>query len=167
MYAVDTYTINDGILVKLSLEKHPDMEKRKLIIANKRGFKGAFIDDGKLSLTGTEKIYILGENLELILKIMKFDISNIICDYTKYRMSFLEKEVCNYIPDIRKLGINDIDENKFYKLVGFTENEIKIITNEKTIIDDNTSEKNDIVEQKVEEMKKPKKILKKKIKSDE
>ena len=164
MYAVDTYTINDGILVKLSLEKHPDMEKRKLIIANKRGFKGAFIDDGKLSLTGTEKIYILGENLELMLKIMKFDISNIICDYTKYRMSFLEKEVCNYIPDIRKLGIKDIDENKFYKLLGFTEYEIKLITNEKINIDDNKSEKNDIVE---EVMKKPKKIIKKKIKNDE
>ena len=75
-------------------------------------------DEGKLSLTGTEKIYILGNNLELILKIMNFEISHIICDYTKYRMSFLEKEVCNYIPDIRKLGINDITEDEFYKLFG-------------------------------------------------
>ena len=77
MYAVDTYTINEGILVKKAIEMHPDMKKCKLIISNKRGFNGAFIDDGKLSLTGTEKIYILGENLELILKIMKFKISNL------------------------------------------------------------------------------------------
>ena len=126
MYAVDTYTINDGILVKKVIEMHPDMKKCKLIISNKRGFNGAFIDDGKLSLTGTEKIYILGENLELILKIMKFKISNLICDYTKYRMSFLEKEVCNYLPDIRKLGIKDINELEFYKLIGLTNDEINL-----------------------------------------
>ena len=129
MWAIDTYTLNEGILVKKATEQHPDANKRKLIIANKRGFKGAFIDEGKLSLTGTEKIYMLGENLELILKIMNFGISNILCDYTKYRMSFLEKEVCNYIPDIRKLGIADITEDKFYKLIGLTRQEINQIKN--------------------------------------
>ncbi len=40
-------------------------------------------------------------------------------------MSFLEKEVCNYIPDIRKLGIADITEEDFYKLIGLTSNEIE------------------------------------------
>jgi len=129
MWAVDTYTIKEGLMVKKATEQHPDANKRKLIIANKRGFKGAFIDEGKLSLTGTEKIYILGENLEIILKIMNFGISNILCDYTKYRMSFLEKEVCNYIPDIRKLGIADITEDEFYKLIGLTQQEINQIKN--------------------------------------
>jgi hypothetical protein len=129
MWAVDTYTLNEGILVKKATEKHPDANKRKLIIANKRGFKGAFIDEGKLSLTGTEKFYILGNNLEIILKIMNFGISGIICDYTKYRMSFLEKEVCNYIPDIRKLRIADITEAEFYKLLGLTPQEISQINN--------------------------------------
>jgi len=129
MWAIDTYTLNEGILVKKATKQHPEANKRKLIIANKRGFKGAFIDEGKLSLTGTEKIYMLGENLELILKIMNFGISNILCDYTKYRMSFLEKEVCNYIPDIRKLGIADITEDEFYKLIGLTHQEINQITN--------------------------------------
>ena len=62
------------------------------------------------------KIYILGDNLELILKIMNFGISNMICDYTKYRMSFLEKEVCNYIPDIRKLDIKVLLIKMFYLL---------------------------------------------------
>ena len=60
---------------------------------------------------------------------MNFGISNIICDYTKYRMSFLEKEVCNYIPDIRKLGITDITEDEFYKLIGLTRQEINQIKN--------------------------------------
>lgn len=46
------------------------------------------------------------------------------CDYTKYRMSFLEKEVYNYIPDIRKLGIEDINELDFYKLIELIEDEI-------------------------------------------
>ena len=41
-------------------------------------------------------------------------------------MSFLEKEVCNYIPDIRKIGIKDIDETQFYKLIGLTQDEIKL-----------------------------------------
>ena len=128
-WAIDTYTIKEGLMVKKATEPHPDASKRKLIIANKRGFKGAFIDEGKLSITGTEKIYILGEKLEVILKIMNFGISNIICDYTKYRMSFLEKEVCNYIPDIRKLGITDITEDEFYKLIGLTRQEINQIKN--------------------------------------
>lgn len=124
MWAIDTYTIKEGLIVKKATEQHPDANNRKLIIANKRGFKGAFIDEGKLSLTGTEKIYILGENLEIILKIMNFGISDIICDYTKYRMSFLEKEVCSYLPDIRKLGITDITEDEFYELIGLTNQEI-------------------------------------------
>lgn len=135
MLAVDTYTIQEGILVRKVNTLHPDANKRKIIIANKRGFNGAFIDNGKLSLTGTEKIYILGDNLELILKIMNFQISHIICDYTKYRMSFLEKEVCDYIPDIRKLGIDDINEKKFYKLIGLNIDELKLLNIK--FVDDN------------------------------
>jgi len=130
-WAIDTFTIKEGILVKKATEQHPDANKRKLIIANKRGFKGAFIDEGKLSLTGTEKIYMLGDNLEVILKLMNFGFANIICDYTKYRMSFLEKEVCNYLPDVRKLGIQDITEDEFYKLIGFTPQEINDFWTEK------------------------------------
>ena len=51
MLAIDTYTINDGIMIKKAIEIHPDANKRKIIIANKRGFKGSFIDESKLSLT--------------------------------------------------------------------------------------------------------------------
>jgi len=100
MYAVDTYTIKDGILVKKVKEKHPDTNKRKIIIANKSSFNGAFIDEGTLGLTGSDKTYIIGDNLELILKMLKFNICDIICHFTKYRQDFLEKEVYTYLPEI-------------------------------------------------------------------
>ena len=57
-------------------------------------------------------------------------------------MSFLEKEVCNYIPDIRKLGIKDIDENQFYKLIGLTHDEIQLF-NKNNIINDNINTQSD------------------------
>jgi hypothetical protein len=127
MWAIDTYTLNEGILVKKATEQHPDANKRKLIIANKRGFKGAFIDEGKLCLTGNHKFYILGDNLELIKKIMDFNISVVISDYPKYGQSFLDNEAFKYIPDIRKLGIVDITEDEFYRLIGLTHQEINQI----------------------------------------
>ena len=127
MWAVDTYTIKEGILVKKATEQHPDANKRKLIIANKRGFKGAFIDEGKLSLTGNHKFYILGDNLELVKKILDFTIGVVISDYMKYGQSFLDNEAFKYLPDLRKLGIQDITEDEFYKLLGLTRQEINQI----------------------------------------
>ena len=62
MWAIDTYRINEGIMVKKAIEQHPDANKRKLIISNKASFTGAFIDEGKLGLTGNHKFYILGDN---------------------------------------------------------------------------------------------------------
>jgi hypothetical protein len=132
MWGVDTYTLKEGVLVKKTTEKHPDMEKRKLIISNKRGFRGAFIDEGKLGLTGNHKFYILGENLELIQKMTCFGIIDIICDFTKYGQAFLDNSAFTYIPDLRKLGgiiANDITEDKFYVLIGLTNQEIEMIRN--------------------------------------
>ena len=125
----DTYTIKEGIMVKKAIEQHPDANKRKLIISNKASFTGAFIDEGKLSLTGNDKSYIIGDNLELILKLLSFKISDMISHFTKYRQDFLEKEVYTYLPDIRKLGIADITEDEFYKLIGLTNQEINQIKN--------------------------------------
>ena len=100
---------------------------RDIII--KFGFCELFPNSKYGHLYRSDKTYIIGEKLELILKMLTFKIINIISHFTKYRQDFLEKEVYTYLPDIRKLGINNIEENKFYKLVGFTENEIKLITN--------------------------------------
>ncbi len=163
MWAVDTYTVKDGLMVKKTTEKHPDANKRKLIISNKRSFVGAFIDDGTLSLTGSEKIYVLGNNLELILKIMNFSVCNIICDYTKYRMSFLEKEVGDYIPDIRKLQITDIEEDELYKLVGFTTGEIQQIKNPSSSVQRKMNEVVEDEEEKRTNPIPPKTIKRKKI----
>ena len=129
MWAVDTYTIKEGLMVKKATEQHPDANKRKLIISNKASFTGAFIDEGKLGLTGNDKSYIIGDNLELILKLLSFKISDMISHFTKYRQDFLEKEVYTYLPDIRKLGIADITEDEFYKLIGLTRQEINQIKN--------------------------------------
>lgn len=129
MWAVDTYTIKEGLMVKKATEQHPDANKRKLIISNKASFTGAFIDEGKISLTGNHKFYILGDNLELVKKMLDFRIINIIGHYTKYGQDFLDNEAFKYIPDIRKLGIADITEDEFYKLIGLTRQEINQIKN--------------------------------------
>ena len=148
MWAIDTYTLNEGILVKKATEQHPDANKRKLIIANKRGFKGVFIDEGKMSLTGNHKFYILGDNLELIKKIMDFNISVVISDYPKYGQSFLDSEAFKYIPDIRKLGIADITEHEFYKLIGLTRQEINQIKNPSSneVVEDEDEVETEVIE---------------------
>jgi len=125
--AVDTYRVKDGLFVKKTNERHPDASKRKLIIANKSSFNGAFIDEGKLGLTGSDKMYVLSDDLDLILKLLKFKLSNIIAHYTKYRQDFLEKDTIEYIPDLQKIGINDITENEFYTLIGMTQDEINML----------------------------------------
>jgi len=128
-WAVDTFTIKDGLMVKKAIEQHPDAHKRKLIISNKASFTGAFIDEGNLSLTGNHKFYILGDNLKLIKKMLDFKIINMISHYTKYGQDFLDNEAFKYLPDIRKLGITDITEDEFYMLIGLTRQETNQIKN--------------------------------------
>ena len=142
MWAVHTYTIKEGIMVKKIKDIHPDMSKRKLIISNKSSFRGVFIDEGKLGITGMN-YYILGDNLELIKKILGFNISNIISHFTKYGQDLLSNECFSYIPDLRKLNIIDKGvgiaternlqelslENDFYTLIGLTEDEIQQVNN--------------------------------------
>lgn len=126
MFAVDTYTIKDGIMVKKATTIHPDADKKKIIIANKSSFEGAFIDSGTLSLTGNHKFYILGSNLEILLKLLGTGIARMICHFTKYGQDFLDSDAFKYIPDIRKLGFEDIEENEFYDLLELTDIEKNI-----------------------------------------
>jgi hypothetical protein len=76
--------------------------------------------------------------LEVVKKLLEFDISSVISDYLKYGQSFLDNEAFTYIPDIRKLGIQYITEEEFYKLIGLTHQEINQIKNplSKEVIED-------------------------------
>ena len=104
-----------------------DTFKRKLVIANKCSFNGSFIDNGSLSICGTNNRYVLGDNLELIQKILNFKLSKIINHMTKYNQDYLSKEALEFIPDLRKLGIIDITEEKYYELLGLSDEEIQRI----------------------------------------
>ena len=75
----------------------------------------------------------MGDNLELVKKMLSFSITNIIGHYTKYGQDFLDNEAFNYLPDIRKLGITDITEDEFYKLIGLTRQEIHKIKSLKVL----------------------------------
>ncbi len=120
-YAVDTYTIKDGLQVKKADVDHVHAKVPKLIIANKSSFRGTYLDDGRLSLTGYDKTYILGDNLDTIKEMLEYKICEIISHYTKYRQDFLEREVYVYLPDIRKLG--KISEEELYDRIGLTKEE--------------------------------------------
>ena len=128
-WGVDTFRLKDGIIVKKMIEEHPDTNKEKLIVANKNSINGVFIDEGKLGLTGNDKVYILGDNLQLIKKLLSFKLAHMICQYTKYRQDFLDSEAFTFIPDLRKNGYTNITEYEFYDLIGFTKNEINDIKN--------------------------------------
>ena len=129
-YGINTYTLDKGYEFKKMLKKHADSDKTKLIIPNKCSFKGCFIDNGNIGLVGTHKYYILGDNLEILLNMLNYKFINLICEYTKYSQDFVDNEVFNFIPDIRKLkniNYDNLTEEYFYNLVGFNKDEIKII----------------------------------------
>jgi hypothetical protein len=123
-YMVDTYRIKEGIMVKRGLVRHIDMDKRKLIVSSKTGFRGTYIDEGKLGITGRNNGYILGDNLELIQKLLTFKISTMINNVVKYHMQLRDDHVMKFIPDLRKLNINDITEDGLYEMIGLTQDEI-------------------------------------------
>jgi len=126
-YAVYTYTMKEGLKVKKLKVRHRDADKPKLIIANKSGFNGAFIDNGELGITGGEKVYILGTHLDQLKRMFTFKITYLIANLTKYRMDILDTVAYKYIPDIRKLNLPNLSESDLYKLIGFSKTEIDII----------------------------------------
>ena len=42
-------------------------------------------------------------------------------------MGFMDSEFFKFIPDLRKLNYDDIDENVFYKLINLSDNELEVI----------------------------------------
>jgi hypothetical protein len=93
---------------------------------------------------------------------LTFKISDIISHYTKYRQDFLEKEVYTYLPDIRKLGIVNITEDEFYKLIGLTRQEINQIKNPSSnkVIEDEDEVENEVIEIQVKPATKKIKVVK-------
>ena len=79
------------------------------------------------------------------MKMLSYKIIDIIGHYTKYGQDFLDNEAFTYLPDIRKLGIEDIDEKKLYKLIGLTQDEIKLFDKNNIINDDVNSQTDEIL----------------------
>lgn len=123
-FGITTYRVKDGMIVKKMIEPHPDIDKNKLIIANKRSFIGSFIDNGSIGLCGSDKFYILGNHLDWLLSLLSFRISLMVSSFIKYRQSFLDREAFTFLPDIRKLG-KKITEDELYDLLKLTPEEIK------------------------------------------
>ena len=124
--AVDSYTHRDGIIVKKTNSIHPHAHIKKLILANKSSLQGAFIDNGHLSLTGNHKAYIIGSNLELMKSLFNYKLIRLLENYMKFYQDLVNRDVYNYIPDIRLLK-TPINESNLYKKIGFTESELKEI----------------------------------------
>jgi hypothetical protein len=119
-YCIDTYVDDKDKEYQLNITKtyHPDYDKIKLILSHKASLEGIFIDKGKLGICGTHNYYILGNNLELIKKILTFEIIKKASMFTKYGQNLLDTDFFTYVPDLRKLGYTDITEDEFNKLIG-------------------------------------------------
>ena len=132
-FCIDTYILNEGIKINKSYDRHIDADKIKLIIPHKSSLNGIFIDNGRLGICGNDNYYILGNNkyLKIIKKIMSFKLILIASLFTKSRQNYLDTDIFLYIPDLTKLPNGnkylDITEDKFYKLIGLSQAEIKEI----------------------------------------
>ena len=62
--------------------------------------------DKVIGLTGSDKFYILGDDLNKLMEFMNYKIFKVVLQFTKYRMYFLDKEAFEFIPDIRKYNKN-------------------------------------------------------------
>jgi hypothetical protein len=115
---------NTEVKLRKTIKPHPNAKLPKIIFAYKSRCK-PFLDKGVLGITGGDNAYIIGDNLETLIKVFRFKICLIICDFMKYRQDFVSRESYEYIPDIRKLG--NITELELYDMIGFTPDEIKQI----------------------------------------
>jgi len=130
-YGVDTYILNEGIMMKKINKKDiiEEHKNKKIIFANKTNLKYCYIDNIGYNICGNDNYYIIDNNennLKLLYNYFNTKLINFIVLNTKYRGQFIEKFIFDYIPDIR--NINNLSNfNDLYKLIGFTNNEINII----------------------------------------
>ncbi len=76
---------------------------------------------------------------------LNYKIADVISHYTKYGQDFLDNEAFSYLPDIRKLEIDDIDEKKFYKLIGLTPDEIGLFDKNVSVSSDDNKTNDKII----------------------
>jgi superfamily II DNA or RNA helicase len=107
-FGVSTVRIKDGVIVKKMAAPHPDADKRKLIIASKTSFAGAFIDDGRLGLVGSDKCYIVGDDLEKLKSFFDSKIAAMVCNFTRYRQHFLDRPAYDFVFDVRKIPASEL-----------------------------------------------------------
>lgn len=113
MLAVDTYTLKNGYAVFRTKTPHPDANKHKLIIANKSSFAGVLVDNGRLGIVGSDKVYILGDDtasLDRLKSVFDTKLGAVIAHYTKYRQDFLDRSAYKYIPDVRNIPASEMPE---------------------------------------------------------
>jgi hypothetical protein len=126
LWGIDTYT-KKGIYVRRMCDLHPHTLMPKLILANKSGLEGAYLDFiGSFGLTGNHKYYILGENLEVLERMFQFKMLQNLCHFMKYSQDFLDKEIFHFIPDLRKFP-RELTEIEFYDEIGATATELEAI----------------------------------------
>jgi len=133
-YGIDTFLLNKGIMMKKINKKDilNEHKKHKLIFANKTTLKNSIIDKIGYNICGTHNMYILENNINNLKELNKYfnsKLINFVVLNTKYSGQFIEKLIFDYIPDIRNINElkNKYDENKLYKLIDLTKEEINII----------------------------------------
>ena len=130
-YGVDTYILNEGIMMKKINKKDiiEEHKNKKIIFANKTNLKYCYIDNIGYNICGNDNYYIIDnneDNLKILYDYFNTKLINFIVLNTKYRGQFIEKFIFDYIPDIRNIN-NLSNYNDLYKLIGFTNEEINII----------------------------------------
>ena len=128
-YLIDTYLRGKGCyLVNRVSTPSPEASIHKVILCNKTLLSGYFIDEGKFSLARSDpNMFYTGDNLKIIHKMLGFKLLHLLVDATKYHMDLMSRDIGEYLPDLSKMGIDDIEEDAFYDLIGLTADEKKEI----------------------------------------
>lgn len=113
-YGVKSEVVDNKIKVCKLAEPHQDANKGKLILANASTFSKSILDDGRLGIVkGGEAYYILEDEsgrdgLQRLADFFKLDLINNLMITSKTRGGFPNPIVFTWLPDIRKIPIEDL-----------------------------------------------------------
>ena len=122
------YTNKAGFQVRRSIRSGEQKTQRKLICACRYAYDiGLFSDDGRLITDGCHGIdYFLTENHDLMKKVLGFNLMKTVVKYTKTSMRFKESYMAYWFADLSKIGIQDITEEEFNRLIKAYETEEEV-----------------------------------------